>query len=799
MRIRHILLLTLIAISGCGGGGGTTSPVSPTPNPTPTTGQSQGTAAGGIAMSSATISVKCQDGSTFTTSASVSGAFAVTVSTAAYPCLLQATKGVTALRSVTLGAGVVNITPLTEMVVARLGGMPAGDYFAAFPSGTTGAALKEANVASAQTAVKTALSGVADLSVIPDLIKTPFTAATASSAGDTLDKALDAVNTGLSAKGLSVSNVATAFARGSDATTIKALVSSGNADALANVPFTKAWTQGRQRSGGGGRLLTRIDGTLHSYGSEWLVSTDNGASWKQRFAPISPIRMTSFNGRLIFAGGLYSYRSSADAGQTWEPVRRLPGAPNSANNIDCFVQSAGRLFATTTLVGAPVWVSTDGLTFEVATAADIATVTALLPTTDKCPGGILPNDGPRDLLSDDGYVHDPLATGSKYFRQISTPIPGLTPNTLYPRNYNYRLEISSDKAAWAPITVATYFRANLIAELSPGRFVTIGERENDKNGRRIPATYLSTDGGITWADVGGGPAITSNINDVASIGNNVVAVGWDTLITRSADGGMTWSDVVPANTSSANLAAVEAGNSVFVAVGEGGTILRSSDGGATWTQQSSGITEDFRDIAFGGGKFVAVSSSGKVLTSVDGTTWTLTGTGLTAYGPLQVRVQLAYGNGSFVATVATGVCIGSACSSGNAGVFSSQDGGATWSRSNLSDAFGVAYGNGYFIAQSTGDSSNIWISTDLGRTWLSKGSAPTTYMRLSYGGGIFATAASQQDPITGYYSLGVSSSLDGGITWKFYPVPGGVGENLFFTGTRWIGVGQSNTVVISSP
>jgi hypothetical protein len=637
--------------------------------------------------------------------------------------------------------------------------------------------------------------------MIADLITTPFTAATASSAGDNVDKALDAVNAGLAAKGLSTYNLATAFAKGTDSATIKTLINSGDAETLAGVPFKSPWIQGRVRSGAGGGGLERIDGNLHSFkyggafGAGWMVSQDNGSTWQQRFAPITPQLMASFNGRLVIAGEYFGYVSSPDGGQTWESIKRFPNVPskydNYSNGADCFVQSSGKLFAKAALTSdAPLWVSTDGRTFELAGGTDINTFNNALGNSGTC-NGVLPNTGPQNLLSAAG---SPVVVGgSKYFRQSYTTLPVRTDG----RSYSYVQEISSNGTTWTPIFFAANWAAEGIYEVAPGRFIAIGWRENDAANRGIRATFLSIDGGVTWTDVGGGPAIKSFVTSVASIGNNIVAVGWDGLITRSTNGGTWWTDVVPANTANATLSNVAGGDNVFVAVGSQGSILRSADGGATWTQRSSGTTEDFRAIAYGNGKFIAIASSGKVLASADGTSWASTGAGLTAFGPLQSRIQIAYGNGAFVAAVAPGACIGDYCAPGNTGVFFSHDGGVTWSRSSLGEASGATYGDGTFMALAYGAT---WISTDRGQTWAKKGIYPGVYCaQLAYGKGTFACAEYAQDPNTKVYMGGIWASLDGGWNWKFYQVNGGAGEYLTYTGSRWVGVGQRNVVVISSP
>ena len=81
---------------------------------------------------------------------------------------------------------------------------------------------------------------------------------------------------------------------------------------------------------------------------------------------------------------------------------------------------------------------------------------------------------------------------------------------------------------------------------------------------------------------------------------------------------------------------------VYVAVGDDGTLLRSTDG-AAWNAVTTGFAHPLRDVAWGGGRFVAVGSKyyyggspNKVLSSPDGLTWTdhTAGAGLPGYAGL---------------------------------------------------------------------------------------------------------------------------------------------------------------------
>lgn len=107
-------------------------------------------------------------------------------------------------------------------------------------------------------------------------------------------------------------------------------------------------------------------------------------------------------------------------------------------------------------------------------------------------------------------------------------------------------------------------------------------------------------------------------------GNNtaVIVQSWMPIVNTSyisykVDGSSTFTGVsVPKST----YKSVCYGNGLFVAVGSSGIILTSEDG-MTWTQQTSGVTTNLNSVSYGDGLFVVVGDSETVLISWDGITW----------------------------------------------------------------------------------------------------------------------------------------------------------------------------------
>ena len=206
---RTSLLAMAAALAACGGGGGSPAP---TPPVTPASLTIGGTAAVGAALASAAVSIKCV-GATGSATTAADGSFSVAITGASLPCVLSATSGGTTLRSVAeAGTGTsatANITPLSELIVARLAGGDAATLFNTFDAAAQGK-LTSTGLTDARAAVATALQGVIDLAGV-DPIKADLKAANGSTAGNALDKQLDALGVALKAAGTDLTAVAGAM------------------------------------------------------------------------------------------------------------------------------------------------------------------------------------------------------------------------------------------------------------------------------------------------------------------------------------------------------------------------------------------------------------------------------------------------------------------------------------------------------------------------------------------------------------------------------------------------------------
>ena len=147
---------------------------------------------------------------------------------------------------------------------------------------------------------------------------------------------------------------------------------------------------------------------------------------------------------------------------------------------------------------------------------------------------------------------------------------------------------------------------------------------------------------------------------------------------------------------------------IYVAVGGTNAAVSSTDG-ITWTTRTipTLASGTYRAVAYGAGRFVAISTLLGTAYSTNGTTWTAGGT--LPNGPTYTSV--AYGNGRFVAV-----------SSNSRTTAYSYDGGVTWINSTTVGAgitnrtwTRIKYGQGLFVA--VADNSQYFATSTDGVYW----------------------------------------------------------------------------------
>ena len=183
------LLLLPLLLSACGGGGSTATPPATVPAAVTLT----GTAAAGLPLVG-TVTVKDATGKTKSVALNSTGGYTIDVTGFTAPLMLRAegsaggTNYVLHSATATLSAsGTVNITPLTDLVVANVASQLASNYFNSGSfSGLTAAELDAESAALKAKLLPVLQAAGVDAAI--DLMRTPFTPLK-----DALDKALDMV------------------------------------------------------------------------------------------------------------------------------------------------------------------------------------------------------------------------------------------------------------------------------------------------------------------------------------------------------------------------------------------------------------------------------------------------------------------------------------------------------------------------------------------------------------------------------------------------------------------------------
>jgi len=170
------------------------------------------------------------------------------------------------------------------------------------------------------------------------------------------------------------------------------------------------------------------------------------------------------------------------------------------------------------------------------------------------------------------------------------------------------------------------------------------------------------------------------------------------------------------------------GNSLFVAVASGGTInnkVITSLDGVTWTNRTS-VSSSWRGICYGNGQFVAVANSGtnQVMTSPDGINWT------GHIVPVASWLKISW-NGSIYVAIASG---GQVMTSTN---------GTSWTmQSSPSDSnYGITYGTYGFVVVGY---QKVMTSPD-GLNWTLRTAPLNAWQSVAWSGKVYAAVGIGND------------------------------------------------------
>jgi len=189
---RGLIAAAALGLSACGGGGGSAADKAPAS-------LVQGVAATGHAIDNGLVTLRCSVGATPGVGTQTDGRFSIDVSRVTLPCVARveyvdkATSTPQRLHSLVRAPGHINITPVTDLVVAHLSaGGVAADVYDRFDAAAVNA-YSDDRIRTATEMVKSQLASLGvDTTPLPDdVIGSRLVAASASSQGDRHDGVLD--------------------------------------------------------------------------------------------------------------------------------------------------------------------------------------------------------------------------------------------------------------------------------------------------------------------------------------------------------------------------------------------------------------------------------------------------------------------------------------------------------------------------------------------------------------------------------------------------------------------------------
>lgn len=531
------------------------------------------------------------------------------------------------------------------------------------------------------------------------------------------------------------------------------------------------------------------DGVFVVVGDDEVYTSVDGMTWVDRSAGLNlaswkSLRDVAFKDGVFYAGGWYSdVHASSDGGQTWTATTVIGGGDYDIRSLavgpGVFIATAERRSGT---VAPVLLISDDGLVWR-------ENPVSPLPLSYAMTYG---NGVFSTVYGIDGELSqsDPLDIGN------SAPLVSIIgPATADARDWLVFSGVFSDPDN-DPLLLVWDFNDGTPLEEGPS------VSHSFPVGGTYSVDLIATDtrGGVTvstqvvvvsdpldeWTERTSGTA--STLQDITYGGGLLVAVGDGSGVYRTSSDGVTWGGGTVG--SNIRLKGVVYDGSQFVAAGYqydfgipawvGATF--SSPNGSSWTRRHF-LGEELRDVAYGGGTFVAVGDAGTVWSSADGLSWSpeSSGTAIDLEG-------VSYGAGGFVA-------VGSDSGGGPVVVLSSAD-GENWT--DRSTGAGTASWQGFYDVEFCNDRflasgwfSKLRHSTDGGTSFSTSQSGTQQVAAFAYGSGIYLAAGIDKDSSDADINL---ISTDG-ETWSVLSTPNQANRQaaVFFNGT-FISVGDGGAI-----
>lgn len=268
----------------------------------------------------------------------------------------------------------------------------------------------------------------------------------------------------------------------------------------------------------------------------------------------------------------------------------------------------------------------------------------------------------------------------------------------------------------------------------------------------------------------------AGINTLSATSGNITITGTEVDGSVSNEGSLTVgagtssTSLIQSNTSGSTAVTLSAGNNVTISESGSTITLAVNDTvGVNWTARSAAEANEWMDVCYGNGTFVAVAQTGtnRAMVSIDGINWTAVSC------PSNTWQSVTYGNGMFVA-VADGT---------GDNIMVSPDGISWTSLTDYDDDYlDVIWGGDMFVIAPYVSSNRLY-SFD-GISWTTGSTAaPSFNFGITYGNGRYVTCGA---------SGGTTYSLNG-VNWTNVSLSGAFYDIVYNKGL-FVLVGNSGSV-----
>ncbi|MCR4302802.1 MAG: hypothetical protein NUV63_01060 [Gallionella sp.] len=379
-------------MAGCGGGGSTP----------PAASTLSGVAAVGSPIVGGAVKVTCAAGSALTATTSSAGAWQVTVSGQTLPCAVQMAGGTinsaanaTPYHSIATALGTVNVTPLTDLMVANLAAGAPDAWFSAL-TGVTLNNINQTKIDTALTNLRTAL-GLTPLNTI-----NPITTAFTPTSGNISDDMLAALSAAMTSASVTYADL---LANASAST----FVAPAGFGAALTAAYANTTSGGSGGGAGSGTTSGAITAPLAAADGHYMLAYSSGPDIGIDFRAASTLQVTMDSA----TGGLLAYDINPAA--TINPIERIQIGTNSIAELggDANITwgrwnggaTTGNYFGSSTLPGTIG--ATQGFHYVVGTAATLPTTGTVSYTLS---GATQPTVGSGGLGTFSGTVKIDYAT-----------------------------------------------------------------------------------------------------------------------------------------------------------------------------------------------------------------------------------------------------------------------------------------------------------------------------------------------------------------------------------------------------